>query len=234
MAAVYKKEMRSFFTTPTGYVFCAIFLAVSGFLFWYTCLIRGTTDVSGYYTVLMLSYVVVLPLLTMRSLADEKRQGTDQLLLTSPVSISKIVLSKFFACFTMFLATIAVTLLYLIPLAKYGSPNVGRIIGCLIGTTLIAACFISIGIFVSSLTKSLFAASLGTIAVIVLMLAVGIFSDYVRSGFFATVLGWLSIYSRFSYFTYGMFDVASVVYYISICAVFLFLTVRVYERRRYS
>ena len=212
----------------------AIFLAVSGFLFWYTCLLRGTTDVSGYYTVLMLAYVVVLPLLTMRSLADERRQGTDQLLLTSPVPIAKIVISKFFACFTMFLLTIAITSLYLIPLAKYGSPNVGRIIGCLIGTVLIAACFISIGIFVSSLTKSLFAASLGTIAVIILMLAAGLISDYVSSGFIKTVIGWISIYSRFAYFTYGMFDVASIVYYISISAVFLFLTVRVYERRRYS
>ena len=226
--------MRSFFATPTGYVFMAIFLAVSGALFWFACLRIGTTDMSGYYTMLMIAYVVILPLLTMRSLADEKRQGTDQLLLTSPVSISKIVMSKFFACFTMFLITIAATALYLIPLERYGTPNYGRIIGCFIGMTLIATCFISIGIFISSLTKSLFASALGTIALIVLMLALGIVSDYVRSGFLRTLIGWISIWSRFSLFTYGMFDFASAVYYVSVSALFLFLTVRVYERRRYS
>ncbi len=212
----------------------AIFLAASGFLFSYASLRLGTSDVSGYFVLLMFAYVVILPLLTMKSFAEEKRQGTETLLLTSPVSIVKLTLAKFFACFVMFLITLSVSFLYLIPLSKYGKPNVGRFLGCMIGMILIAACFIAIGIFVSAITKSQFIAALGTIGIITFFIGAGLIESYITSPVLKTVIGWVSIYSRFAYFTYGLFDVASAVYYISVTAVFLFLTVRVYEKRTYA
>ncbi len=234
MSAVYKREMRAFFTTPVGYVYMAVFLAASGFLFSFTCLHTRNSDVSSYLTMLMFAYVIIIPLLTMKSFAEEKRLGTEQLLLTSPVSILKLTAAKFLACFTMFLITLAASVLYFIPLFVYGEPNVGKIAGCLIGMVLIAACFIAIGLFVSSLTQNQFVAAMGTIGILAFLLAVGLAESYVNSPLIKTVIGWVSIYSRFSYFTYGLFDVASAVYYISVTFVFLFLTVRVIERRRYA
>ncbi len=234
MSAIYKKEIKTFFRTPVGYVFMAIFLAASGFLFSFSCLHARTSDVSGYFEMLMFAYVILIPLLTMKSFAEERRMGTEQLLLTSSVSIVKLVAAKFLACFTLFALTLAASALYFIPLGIYGEPNVGKIFGCLIGVTLIATCFIAVGLFVSALTQNQFVAALGTIGILAFFLAVGLLESYVDSGFLKDVIGWISIYSRFSYFTYGLFDVASAVYYVSIAFIFLFLTVRVYEKRRYA
>lgn len=234
MTAVYKRDIKAFFKTPTGYVFMAIFLAASGFMFSLTCLHAQSSNTSTYFTMLMFAYVILIPLLTMKSFAEERRQGTEQLLLTSPVGIVKLVGAKFLAAFTMFLFTLIPSCLYFIPLFVYGEPNVGRLIGCVIGVTLIAVCFIAIGIFVSTLTQNQFASALGTIGILLFFLAVGLLAEYINSGFLKTVIGWISVYSRFSYFTYGLFDVASAVYYISVAAVFLFLAVRVLERRRYA
>ena len=234
MSAIYKRDIKAFFKTPVGYVFMAIFLSASGFLFSFACLYQKTTDVSGYFVMLMFAYVIIIPLLTMKSFAEEKRQGTEQLLLTSSVSLPSLVAAKFLACFTMFILTLSASCLGLIPLLVYGEPNVGRIIGCLIGMIFIAFCFIAIGVFVSSLTQNQFVAAMGTIGILALFLALGLASDYINSQFLKTVIGWVSIYTRFSYFTYGLFDVASAVYYVSVAAVFLFLTVRVLERRRYA
>ena len=233
MSAIYKREMKAFFKTPAGYVFMVIFIAASGFLFSFTCLRGQTTDVSSYFVMLMFAYVILIPLLTMKSFAEERRQGTEQLLLTSPVGVVRLVAAKFLACFTMFMITMGVTLFYMIPLAAHGAVNVGRTLGCYIGMVLIAVCFIGIGIFISTLTSNQFVAALGTIGALAFLLAIGLLESYVGEGFIKTVIGWLSIYSRFSYFTYGLFDVASAIYYISVGALFLFLAVRSVERRRY-
>ena len=234
MTAIYKREMRAYFRTPVGYVFMAIFLAASGFLFAFNNLHKQTTDLSNYYYSPMFAYVVIIPLLTMKSFAEERRQGTEQLLLTSPVGILPLVAAKFLAAFTMFAITLGASCLYFIPLSIYGEPNAGKIFGCLVGMILIAACFIAIGIFVSTLTQNQFVAAMGTIGILTFLLAVGIASGYIKSEFLKTVIGWISIYTRFANFTYGLFDVAAALYYVSVAAVFFFLTVRVIERRRYA
>ncbi|MBR6918692.1 MAG: ABC transporter permease [Clostridia bacterium] len=234
MSAIYKRELKAFFKTPVGYVFMAVFLAASGFLFSFTCLRAKTTDVSSYYVMLMFAYIVLIPLLTMKSFAEERRTGTEQLLLTSPVSLVKLVASKYLAAYTMFAMTLCASSLYFIPLGIYGEPNGGKIVGCLIGMALIASSFIAVGLFVSSLTQNQFAASLGTIGLLTLFMALGLTEDYVNSDLIKTVINWVSVYSRFTYFTYGLFDVASALYYVSVTFVFLFLTVRVYEKRRYA
>lgn len=234
MIAIYKREIRAFFTTPVGYIFMGIFLCVSAFLFSFATLQSGTSDASNYYQLLMIAYVVVLPLLTMKSFAEEKRQGTEQLLLTSPISLLSLVAAKFLACFTMYVVTLGVTCLYFIPLGQYGEPNMGKIFGCLIGMVLIGACFIAIGLFISSLTENQFVAAMGTIGILALLVVLGVMNTYISSDFISMIIGWVSIYSRFSFFTYGIFDISAAVYYISVAFVFLFLTVRVYEKRRYA
>lgn len=234
MIAIFKRDIKAYFRTPAGYIFMGIFLCAAGFLCSLSTLQSQTCDVSNYFQLLMFAYVVILPLLTMKSFAEERKQGTEQLLLTSPVSLWSMVLAKFAAAFTMFLITVALSCLFFIPLGIYGEPNAGKILGCLIGMILIAMCFISIGLFVSSLTENQFVAAMGTIGLLAFLVVLGVLDTYISSAVISAVIGWVSIYSRFTSFTYGIFDPASVLYYISVCAVFLFFTVRIYEKRRYA
>lgn len=235
MFAIYKREMRSYFTTTTGYVFAAIFLAVSGLLFGLlTMEINKSTDVSMYYQFLMFAYIILLPLLTMKSFSEERRTRTEQLLLTSPVGLFPMVLAKFFAAFTMFLGTIAFTALYFIPLSFYGEINMGRALGNLIAMILIGMCFIAIGIFISSLTENQFTAALGTIGILAALVGISLVNSLVDFYPARVVLSFISIYARYSAFVNGIFDYGAAVYYISICGIFLFLAYRVYEKRRWS
>lgn len=234
MLAIYKKEMRTYFTTPLGYVFIAAFLAVSGFVFAFSTLQSQTSDVSGYFQIMIFGYIVIVPMLTMRSFSEERRTRTEQLLMTSPVSITSMIFAKFFAAFTMFAGTVLVSCLYYIPLFSYGEPNVGKAVGCLIAMLLVGMCFIAVGIFVSTLTESPVTASIGTMAILLCFAAAAIFNNLIDAYFIRYILNWISVYSRYVNFTYGIFDISATVYYLSITAVFLFLSVRVYERRRYA
>ena len=234
MSAIYKKEMRTYFTTPIGYVFIAVFLAVSGFMFAFSTFQSQTSDVSGYFQLMIFGYIVIVPLLTMRSFAEERRTRTEQLLMTSPVSIPSMVFAKFLAAFTMFAGTVLVSCIYYLPLFKYGEPNVGKAFGCLIAMLFIGMCFISVGIFVSTLTESTVTASIGTMAILLCFAAAAIFNNMIDAYAVRAVLSWISVYSRYINFTYGIFDIAAAVYYLSITAIFLFLSVRVLERRRYA
>ena len=234
MFAIYKREMRSYFTTPIGYVFIAVFLAASGFSFALTTLQTQSSDVSLYFQFLMFAYIVILPLLTMKTFAEERRTRTEQLLLTAPVSLPGMVMAKFFAAFTMFFGTLLVSSLYFYPMSLYGDVNWARVWGSLIAMVLIGMTFIAIGIFVSSLTENQFTASFATIGILLGLMIVAALNNIIDSYIVRSVLDWISIYSRYMNFTYGIFDFGAVVYYTSICVVFLFLSVRVFEKRRWS
>lgn len=226
--------MRTYFTTPLGYAFIAVFLAVSGFMFAFSTFQSQTSDPSGYFQIMIFGYIVIIPVLTMRTFAEERRTRTEQLLMTAPVSIPSMIMAKFLAAFTMFAGSVLVSCLYYIPLFNYGEPNVGKAVGCLIALLLIGMCFISVGIFVSTLTESAVTACIGTMGILLLFAAVAIFNNLIDSYFIRSILNWISVYSRYVNFTYGIFDIAATVYYLSITIVFLFLSVRVYERRRYA
>ncbi len=234
MSAIYKKEMRTYFTTPIGYVFIAVFLAVSGFMFAMSTYQSQTSDVSGYFQLMIFGYIVIVPLLTMRSFADERKSRTEQILMTAPVSITSMVMAKFLAALTMFAGSVLVSCLYYLPLFNYGEPNIGRALGCLIAMLLIGMCFISVGIFVSTLTESSVTAATGTMAILLGFVVAALFNGLIDSYVIRFVLDWISVYSRYVNLTYGIFDVSAAVYYLSISAIFLFLSVRVYERRRYA
>ena len=234
MLAIYKKEMRSYFTTPLGYIFTAVFLAVSGFLFAMCTLQSKTSDVSGYFQLMIFGYIVLIPLLTMRSFAEERRQKTEQILMTSPVSVSGMIFAKFLASYTMFAGSVFVSCIYYIPLSSFGDTNLPKAFGCLIAMLLIGMCFTAAGIFISTLTESQVTAAIGTMALLVVFVIISSFNGLIDVYFIRSILSWLSIYSRYTNFTYGIFDIASTLYYFSITAIFLFLSVRVYERRRWA
>ena len=245
MLAIFKKEMKLYFTTATGYIFLAVALVASGFILAINTfmLSEPSSDTTGYFSFILIMMMVFLPILTMRSFSDEKRTKTDQLLFTSPVSIFSLVFGKFLSALCMFLIYIALSLFNFIPLFAYVAdgaegPNVAMIIGNVFALVLVGMCFIAIGIFISSLTENMFASAVITVAVLFgLLITNGISSlSFLQGDGFAYVLrvviDWLSLFSRFDAFVYGYFDISALFYYISITGIFLFLTERLFQAKR--
>ena len=240
MKAIYKRELRSYFTSPIGYVFVAVYLVLSGVLFAYTTLLTaisgGSADIGTYFTVLIFGFSFLLPLLTMRLFADDRRMKTEQLLLTAPVSVGGMVGAKFLAAYTVFAGTYAVSALDFLLLYIYNDTsgvvtekNTAILVGYSIAVLLLGAAFIAVGVFVSSLTEHQITAVIATIAILVFCLCCGMLNSVISFAPLRSVLSWLSIYSRFQNFSYGVFDFNAIIYYLSITFVFLFVTVRVYE-----
>jgi len=178
---------------------------------------------------------VMLPLLTMKSFSDERKTKTEQLLLTAPVSITSMVIGKFLAAFTMFASALTVNSLYFIILYRYAQVKTAMLIGNYIALLLVGMVFIAIGLFVSSLTENQLTAAVGTMAIILVFLAVGLINTLLPASYWLRyVFNCISIFTRFQTFTNGYFDLSSLVYYLTIGTVFIYLTVRVYDRRRYN
>ncbi len=236
MLAIYKREMLSYFTSPIGYIFMAMFMAMSGILFSFFTFLMNSTSVSTYFTFLIFIFIIVIPLLTMKLMSEEKKLKTEQILLTSPVSITSIILAKFFAAFTMFGITfIASEAIHFFVLGRYTENiNYPEVMGTVIGVLLIGGAFIAVGLFISALTESQIVAAISTIAAVLLMICLSFIANYIPNDLLANVIRWFAILSRFSPFTIGILDLASVIYYISLAVIFIFLSVRVYEKRRWS
>jgi ABC-2 type transport system permease protein len=235
MRAIFKRELRSYFTGAIGYVFLVLYLMAGGAVFAFTTLFSMSADVSNFFICMLIFSAVALPLLTMKSFSEERKIKTEQLILTAPVSLISMVFAKFFAAFVMFAAAMAVTSLYFLFLIPYATVKLGLLFGNLLALLLVGTVFISIGLYVSSLTENQLAAAVGTIAIILAFLLVGLLSSLLPSSYWLRfVFDFFSIFTRFQGFTNGYFDIASLVYYLSISAIFLYMTVRVYDRRRYS
>ncbi len=234
MFAIYKKELRSYFVNPIGYIYVALFLAVSSLLFTYTTLYTGTCEVNVYYTFMLYLFAILIPLLTMRMLSEEKKSKTEQILLTSPVSLFSVIFAKYLAAFTLFAGTLLASCLNFIVLYFYGEPNSVIMFSTTLGILLIGSAFVAIGIFVSACTENQLVSALVTIVSIAATLVIGILANYVKFTPLRVVMKWLSIFDRFYVFTYGYFDIVALLYYVSITVVFLFLTVRVFEKRRWE
>ena len=248
MNAIFKKELRSFLTTPVGYVFIIVYLAITGAAF---SIYTVQSAVSGssanyyqYFLICIIACAILLPVLTMRIFSEEKRLRTEQVLLTSSVSLWQIVLAKYFACLVIFAGTELLTASYYIIPVLYGTANYSMLFGGIIGVFLMGAAFIAIGVFISGLTENQVVAAAGTIGIIMLLLLSDIISSVIKTNteFAGGIIGkaicsflsWLSVLTRIGYFEYGQLDITALIYYVSLSFIFLFLTVRVYQRRRYA
>ena len=242
MLAIYKREMRGYFTTWTGYIFLAVAICLSAFIFSISTLLNATSELSGYFSVIVYGMVIFLPILTMKSFSEERKLKTEQLLMTAPISSWQMVLGKYLSALTMLGIYLVSTLIFFIPLFEYAvvdvvngfGPNIALMIGNLLAMFLIGACFIAVGIFISSLTENQFASIVLTIVVLLAFLLIGSFNSLIENESVRVVLDWFSIYSRYQNFTFGVFDISALFYYLSVAGVFVFLTTRVFEARRYN
>ena len=218
-----------------------MFWAVSSFAFCVTTLLAGLdSNMGSYFTYELIIIALMTPLLTMRSFADERRLKTEQLLLTAPVSLPGFVGAKFLASYTMFAGTFLISCINLPIMFSYLSDyylyhyNVVTAMGSCIALLLVGAAFISIGLLISSLTENQMVAAIGTLTASAALLGASLANNYIGFAPLRAVLRWISIYARFTGFSNGYFDVASLIYYISFALVCLFITVRVYEKRRWA
>ena len=234
MFAIYKRELRSYFTTPIGYIFAAVYLCLSAAVFCFTTLYTLSADTTAYFTIMIFAFVVLLPLLTMKSFSEERKSKTEQLFLSAPVTITGVVLAKFLSAFTVFFGCTLFSSLNFLILFTHAQPSPALIFGNLFAMILVGMAFLSVGIFISTLTESQLSAAVITISVLMLFLVIGFLNSFISAPWLRFLLSGLSVFSRFQNFANGIFDVAALVYYLSISAVFLFLAVRVYDRRRYA
>ena len=287
MIAILKREIKSYFLTPIGGIYMGFFLLAAGIFFFFSNLFAQSSRFTGFLGSILFIYLFAIPLLTMRLFSEEKRQKTDQLLLTSPVSVPEIVLGKFLAAFFVYLLTLFVTVMYAIVIVIFGDLAVWETIGSYMGFICLGASYIAVGVFISAGTENQLTAALvtffslmmiwlidpisqslpsdlvtGIISAAVLVAALCIFiyfnmkNLYIVIGtafagalvitalyfidqdiflnFIGKFLAWFSLNKRYESFSMGIFKVDSLVYYISFCGLFLFLTVRLIEKRRWN
>lgn len=234
MTAIYKREMRSYLTSPVGYVFLAVFYAISGYYFFATSLVGNTTDMSYVFSNLFSIVIFLVPMLTMRLFSEERRQKTEQALFTAPVRFTGIVMGKFLACLTMYLMGMGITLIYFLVLCACRIPDAAVFFGNFLGLGLLGAALCAIGIFISSLTESQVIAAVGSLAIGLLLLFSNSFTPVVSNRLVSKLILNCSFYEHYLDFTRGLLNLADLTFFVSMTGLFLFLTVRHLERRRIS
>jgi len=287
MFAVFKKELQAYFHNVTGFIFMGFFLLITGFFFTTMNLLQSSPEYNGVLGTITFTFLIVVPILTMRLLSEESRQKTDQLLFTSPVGISGIVLGKYLAALCVFLMTLMVTFVYPVLISFVGRIATAQVASGYVGMFLLGASFIALGLFVSSLTDNQVIAAVVTFAVllfvwildwiqqaipsdalsglvfaallvagftafvfltvrnIIVTISTGVIGAAVivivyltnssgYQGFIVNFLKWFSLLKRYGDFNMGVLSLSPIIYYISFCFAFIFLTIRVIEKRRWK
>ncbi len=288
MLAVLKKEFKTYFITPVGYIFMGLFLLIAGITFTTGNVFSMSEDyANGTLSGLIIVFVLAIPLLTMRIYTEEQRQKTEQLLLTAPVPTWQVVLGKFFAACLLFGLTLVVTVIFPVILSFHGRMEWAVIIGSYIGFFLLGCAFTSIGVFVSSLTESQASAAIITLFLVLITWMIDFIAGYmpqsnlsgiIFAAAIAVILGllvynssrnltvsglvilgglliagaillirrevftslitkslnWFSLTSRFYNFPRGILKLSDIVYYLSFCGFFVYLTSRKIEKKRWS
>lgn len=258
VAAIFKRELASYFRSPMGYVLFAIFMAISGLYF-------GVSAMSGAtYMSYELSFIeswlffLMIPIMTMRTFAEDRKNGTEVLLFTSPASTLEIVVGKYLASLSLFMLISATTLIHvLITLTFGGRIDVG-VLGSYIGYIFLGAAFIAIGVFASALTENQIIAAVISFVILMSLMLINAIASLVGDGIASLInslnftgwlkdtqidavgtaitdgLNWLNPYSRLDNFAAGIFEISPIIFFASIIAVFLFMTNRIIEKRRWS
>ena len=234
MTAVLKREFKSYFTSPLGYVYLAIFLFFEG-NFFTTLFGYGSPTVEAIFPSMATVVILVTPVLTMRLLSEDRRQKVDQALLTAPVSVGGIVLGKFFAALGVYAVAFTPTLIFQIIVSSL-TPSVNWLVylNGLLGALLIGAALIAIGMFISSLTESPIISCILTLVTFLLLMVSTSLAALTQKEWVVAVAEKVAFINLFSQFSGSVFHIVDVIYLVSIAAVFVFLSVRMVERRRWA
>ena len=238
MLAVFKRELQSYFYSAIGYVFMGCFLIIAGIFFTFGNILNASSNVGTLFSNITFIFILIVPILTMKLMSDEKKSKTDQLLITSPLSLWSIVGGKFMAACGVFLGTLACTFIYVIILASYGTVSGMEVFVNYLGFFLMGCCLIAIGLFMSTLSENQVASAISTFGVILFLYLldsiIASMSSVTMLGWLCTALEWVSLFARFNDFANGILSLTGVIYMISFAGIFLLLTVHTIEKRRWS
>ena len=234
MSAIIKRELNSYFNSAIGYIVLAVFYFFSGLFFYMYCLLSNTASMSYVFLSMLMIVALTIPIITMRSFSEEKKQKTDQALLTAPVSIFEIVLGKFIGAFLLYCLCNAIYLIYAVILMCYTSLDWAVFLTTMLGMLLMGGALIAIDLFISALTESQIIAAVISIGVGLLIYMLDSLSSMISVEWLTSFFHNISFDAHFTNFINGIINLTSVLYYVSVIAVFLFLCVRVFEKRRWS
>jgi ABC-2 type transport system permease protein len=246
--AIADKELRSYFASPIAYILIGFFLLPFG-VFFYLYLdnfVKQSMQMAQYggavnvnqqvirYVLQNASVIIlfIMPMITMRTYSEEKRSGTIELLLTSPVTDVEIILGKFFGALGVYAAMLAVTLLYMAILFVYGNPEWRPLVAGYLGLLLMGGTFVALGLFISSTTNNQIVAGVVTFVVFLLFWIIGWFADS-AGPVIGPITQWLSITEHFDDFSKGIIDTKHVLYYLSLITFGLFLTAKSVDTERW-
>lgn len=223
MWAVAKKELKSYFLSPIGYIFIGLFLAMCSVFFYLDVINYGSLQFENMFYSASTILTFIIPILTMRMFAEERKVGTEQLLYTSPRSMTSIVLGKFLAAIIVIIITEICTLFYLGILYFFGTPHLQTVFVTLLGFLMLSMAYISFGMFASSITENQIIAGVITIGFFII-------SWFLPN--FSTMLEPLSLINMFNKFPSGLIALEEIITYLTFTVFFVTLTMIVLQRRK--
>lgn len=231
---IYKRELQSYFNSPIAYIFIAVFLVASNWLFMQNFFLIGQTSMRDYFSLLPWIFLFLAPAITMRIWAEEKHSGTEEILLTLPVRDWEVVLAKYLAGLAFLVITLLLSFSLPVSAAFLGKLDFGPVIGGYLGGILLGAAYLSLGTFISSLTKNQIVAFILSLALCFLIFIIG--ANFVvggMTGFWAKIFSFLGIGAHFYNIAKGVIDTRDVLYYGCFIAIFLWLNIKSVESRNW-
>ncbi len=224
MWAIIKKEFKSYFLSPIGYIYIGVFLLMCSIFFYLDVFKFLSTDFPYMFGSASTILTFIVPLITMRMFSEERKNGTEQLLLTSPRSITQIVLGKFFAAALVVLASVLLTLIYYGILCYFGEPQLGKSLVSILGFALLAMAYVSFGMFASSLTENQVVSAVISIGVFILL--------WFLPSFSSTFANFSLMEAFYESFYLGTISIKNLVLLLSSSALFIIFTIMVLQRRK--
>ncbi len=234
MGAIFKRELGAYFSSATAYVVMAVYFFFSGLFFNFYCISANSSSLSYVFGNMFYIILFLIPVITMKTFAEEKKQKSDQALLTAPTSLTEIVLGKFLGAFTLFAICCCVFLLYAVVISFFASPEWSVILCTLLGLLLLGGSLIAINVFISVLTESMVIAAVFGMGVGLIISMANYLISLIPVEWITNILNKINFLSYYENFTYGVLSIVDVVFFLSVTALFLFFTMRVLEKRRWS
>lgn len=233
MGAIFKREFKSYFTTPVGYIVLAAFYFFLG-LFFSMLFGLGAPNVEVVISSMAIVIIFIIPVITMRLMSEDRRQRVDQALFTAPVSLTSVVLGKYFAAMTVFALGFAPTLIFQIIVMSFVKVSPLPYIYGILGMMLLASALISLGMFISSLTESSVVSAILTLIINILVLSLSGFASMIKVQWIANALSKLAFTDVFEGFFNNIFSFTDIIYFLSFTVAFIFLCIRSLEKKRWA
>ncbi|MFA6393971.1 MAG: ABC transporter permease subunit [Patescibacteria group bacterium] len=230
---LFKKELWSYFNSPIAYIFIAVFLIAGNWLYFNSFFLAGQASMRNYFSLLPWMFLFFAPALTMRLWAEERKSGTIEFLLTLPIRDREAVLGKFFGALAFLLITLLLSLSLPITISFLGDIDLGPVIGGYLGALFLGGSYLSLGLFISSLTRNQIIAFVLALAACFIAFVVG--ADFAVSGapkIIQPIMRFLGLGSHFYNIAKGVIDTRDILYYLSFISLFLWLNVKVIEERK--